>query len=54
MIGTSLGFFLALGKVKRQLFSYLDNLMGLNCIGEGMRKGEKDGGEGVVSNPTFA
>ncbi len=43
MIGTNLGFLLALVEFKRQLFSCLDNLMGLNYIGEGMRKGKKDG-----------
>lgn len=43
MIGTNLGFLLALVEFKRQLFSCLDNLMGLNYIGEGMGKGKKDG-----------
>jgi hypothetical protein len=26
------------------LFNYLNNLMGLNCIGKGMWKGKKDKG----------
>jgi len=45
MIGTSLGLFLALVELEGRLFSYLDNLIGLNCIGEGMQKGRKDGGD---------
>jgi hypothetical protein len=45
MIGTSLGFFLAPVELEGQLFSYLDNLTRLNCIGEGMQKGKKDGGD---------
>jgi hypothetical protein len=36
MIGTSLGLFLALVEFEGWLFSYLDNWIGLNCIGEGM------------------
>jgi hypothetical protein len=32
----SLGFFPALVEFKGQLFSYLDNLIGLNCIEKGM------------------
>jgi hypothetical protein len=45
MIGTNLGLFLALMEFKGQLSSYLDNLMSLNYIGEGMQKGKKDGGD---------
>ncbi len=36
MIWTSLGFFSALVEFEGRLFNYLDNLMGLNCIEEGM------------------
>ncbi len=36
MIWTSVGFFSALVEFEGWLFNYLDNLMGLNCIGEGM------------------
>jgi hypothetical protein len=45
MIGTSLNLVLALVEFERRLFSYLDNLMGLNCIREGMQKGWKDRGD---------
>ncbi len=45
MIGTSLGFFWALVEFEGWMFSYLENLMGLNCIGEGMWKGRKDKGD---------
>ncbi len=36
MIRTSLGFLLASVEFEGQLFKYLNNLMGLNYIGEGM------------------
>ncbi len=42
MIGTSLGLFLALVEFEGQLFSYLDNWMKANYIGEGMQKGKKN------------
>ncbi len=45
VIGTNLGLFLALVELKGQLFSYLDNLTGLNNFGEGMQRGRKDGGD---------
>jgi len=41
---TTLGLILALVEFEGRLFKYLDNWMGLNCIGEGMRKGKKYGG----------
>ncbi len=44
MIGTSLGFSLALVEFQRWLFNYLDNLITMNCIGEGMQKGKTEGG----------
>jgi len=44
MIGTSPSFFLALMEFEGWLFNYLNNLMGLNCIGKGMWKGKKDKG----------
>ncbi len=45
MIMTSPGLFLAFVEFKGRLFSYLDNFMALNCIGEGMLKDRKDGGD---------
>ncbi len=41
---TILGLILALVEFEGRLFKYLDNWMGLNCIGEGMRKSKKYGG----------
>jgi hypothetical protein len=45
MIGISLGLFLALMEFERQLFSFVGNWIGVNCIGKGMQKGKKDGGD---------
>jgi hypothetical protein len=44
MIGTSLGIFLALMEFEGRLFSYLNNLMGLNYIGKTIQKGKKEEG----------
>jgi hypothetical protein len=45
MIGTSPCLFLALMEFEGLLFSYLENWTRLNCIGKGMRKGKKRGGD---------
>jgi len=45
MIGTSLGFILALVEFEGWPFNYLHNQMGLNCIQNGMQKGKKDEGD---------
>jgi hypothetical protein len=44
MIGTSLGIFLALMEFEGRLFSYLNNLMGLNYIGKNILKNKKEEG----------
>ncbi len=54
MIGMNLGLFLALVEFEGWMFRYLDNLMGLNCIGKGMWKGRKIEETDAISSLTFS
>jgi len=45
MIGTSLGFILALVEFEGCPFNYLDNWTRFSCIGDGMQKGRRNEGD---------